>query len=370
MPDERPVFHHQKRELRVAAVGLGNATTMFHVPAVRRLEGAQLVGGADLSAERREAWTRATGSPAFESLDELLERARPEILIVATPPDAHVEPCLRALAAGCHVFCEKPLATSIDDVDRILEAADAAGRHVSVNLEFREHPIFRAVRDAVASGEHGRLAFCQVWQLLDLPPWEEPAAWRARMADRALLEGGIHLVDLLLATVGERPVAVTAQHSAGFHEQHDADALQLVTIEFAGGRLGLVTQNRLTKAAMRYLEVRADCERSSLRASFGGRAYVRLGLKRAENAGARLDLGPSGLAWVERGTRRSPLARNPRDAGVVGAARLLAGLADAVANGGEPPSSGREAREVHAVIEAAYESAREGRRVELVTALA
>jgi predicted dehydrogenase len=370
MPDEGPDFHHRKRELKVAAAGLGNATSMFHVPAVRRLEGAELVGGTDLSPERRAAWERETGSPAYASLDELLERTSPDVVVVATPPDAHVEPCLRALAAGCHVLCEKPLAPSLDDVDRILRAAEDAARLVSVNLEFREHPIFRAVRDAVASGDHGRLEFCQVWQLLDLPPWEEPAAWRARMADRALLEGGIHLVDLLLATVGDRPVAVTAQHSAGFHEQRDADALHLVTVEFPGGRLGQLTQNRLTQAAMRYLEVRADCERASLRASFGGRAYVRLGLKRAENAGARLDVGLSGLAWVERGERRTNLARNPRDAGVVGATRLLAGLADAIRDGGDPPSSGREARDVQAVIEAAYESARSGRRIELATALA
>jgi predicted dehydrogenase len=356
--------------MKVAAVGLGYAAAMFHVPAVQRVPAAELVGGMDISAERRAAWERETGSPAYSSMDELLERVEPEIVIVATPPHAHVDSCRSALEAGAHVFCEKPLAESVADVDRVLAAAADADRLVSVNLEFREHPIFRAVRDEVESGSHGRLAFCQVWQLLDLPPWDEPSQWRAEMADRALLEGGIHLVDLLIATVGERPVAVTAQHSAGVYEQRDADAIQLVTVEFPEGRLGQITQNRLTRTAMRYLELRADCERGSLRASFGGRAYVRLGVKRAEAPGARVDLGIAGLAWVENGHRRKRLARNPRDAAIVGSSRLLAGLLEAVRNGREPPSSGREARDVHAVIEAAYESARTGRRVELSTATA
>jgi predicted dehydrogenase len=97
---------------------------------------------------------------------------------------------------------------------------------------------------------------------------------------------------------------------------------------------------------------------------------VRLGLKRAESPGARFDLGLAGLAWAERGAKRSRLARNPRDAGVAGTTSLLQGLVDAIETGGEPPSSAREARDVLAVIEAAYESARTGERVVLATASA
>jgi UDP-N-acetyl-2-amino-2-deoxyglucuronate dehydrogenase len=355
----------QEEHVRFAVIGLGGATKMFHIPALRRIERADLVGGFDPAADRRAEWERATGASAYESIDELLERARPDVVVVATPPAAHEEHCLRAIAAGCHVFCEKPFADSVAQADRIVAAAQAAGRAVSVNHEFREHPIYRAVRDQVVSERHGRLAFCQVWQLLDLPPWDEPTAWRADMADRALFEGGIHLVDLLIWIFGVPPIAVSAGHSAGFHSRQDVDAVQLVTLEFPGGRLGQITMNRLTRGGTRYLEVRADCEEASLRASFGGRAYVQLGVKRAERRGIKVDRGFSGLAWAERGTSRSILARNPRNAGVVGATRLLEGLVDAIERGEEPPSSAREARDALAVIEAAYESARSGRQIRL-----
>jgi predicted dehydrogenase len=354
--------------VRFAAVGLGNAITMFHLPALGRLSGAELVGGLDLSPERRVWWEKTTGTAAYDSLDELLERSRPDVVIVATPPAAHADACLRALEADCHVFCEKPLVDTAAEAEAIAAAAGSAGKLVAVNLEFREHPIFRAVREGVASGAYGRLSFCQVWQLLDLAPWDEPAAWRADLANRALHEGGIHLVDLLLAIFAEPAVAVSAQHSAGFYEQQDADAVHLVTIEFPGGRLGQITMNRLCQAAMRYLEVRADCEQGSLRASFGGRANLRLGLKRAEKPGARLELGYSGLAWAERGLARTTLARNPRDAGIAGTTRLLQGLIEAIERGGEPPSSARESAHTLAVIEAAYKSARTGERVLLTPA--
>jgi predicted dehydrogenase len=185
------------------------------------------------------------------------------------------------------------------------------------------------------------------------------------MANRTLFEGGVHLVDLLLSIYGAAPTAVYARHSAGFHEQQDADAVHLLMLEFPEGRLAQITIDRLCPAGTRYLEVRADCEEASLRASFGGRATLQLGMKRAEKRGVKLDFGLSGVAWAEQGLSRKKLASNPRDAAVIGTHRLLAGFVEAVERGGEPPSSAREAREVLAVIDAAYESHRTGERIEL-----
>jgi predicted dehydrogenase len=185
------------------------------------------------------------------------------------------------------------------------------------------------------------------------------------MASRTLFEGGVHLVDLLLDIYGTSPTAVYARHSAGYHENPDADAIQLVTLEFAEGRLGQITIDRLCPAGTRYLEVRADCEQASLRASSGGRAALQLGVKRAEKPGVKVDFGLGGIAWAEQGTSRTKLAKSPRDAQVLGTQRLLAGFVEAVERGEEPPSSAREARDVLAVIDAAYESHRTGERIAL-----
>jgi len=356
--------------MRFAAIGLGRASVLYHLPALRRIEGVEVVGGFDISPETRTSWTAESGAPAFESLDELVEKTRPDVAIVATPPSSHAELCLQALDAGLHVFCEKPFVEAVADADEIVARAESGSRVVAVNHEFRENPIFRAVRDGVASGRYGRLVFCQIWQLMNMAPWEEPTPWRAQMAHRTLLEGGVHIVDLMLSIYGRPPVAVYARRSAGFHGDRDADAIQLVTLEFPDGLLGQITIDRLTPAGTRYMEVRADCEGASLRASFGGRATLQLGLKRGEQPGLKVDFGLGGMAWLEKGLRRRRLARNPRDGAVVGTTRLLEGFVDAVRNGTEPPSSAREARDVLAVIAAAYESAETGSRIELEPARA
>ena len=354
--------------MRLGFAGLGWAARGFHLPALRSLDRVEVVGGFDTSPEQRASWEREMRNPAYASLDELLERGRPEILSLATPPAAHYELLLQALEAGLHVFSEKPFVETLEQADHVLAEAEARGLRIAVNHEFREKPIFKAIRDTIASGEVGRLVFCQLWQLMDVAPWDEPVPWRAAMPNRTLFEGGVHLVDLLLTYFDEVPHAVYARHSSGLHER-DADAIHLVTFEFSQGRLAQLVIDRLCPAGIRYAEVRADCERASLRASHGGRALAQIGKKRAERTGVRIEVTAGGLAWTEQGLRRRTLARDPRDSGLYATRRLLAQVLEAIEAGREPPSSGREAREALAVIEAAYRSAATGERVEVAAAM-
>ena len=351
--------------MRYGFIGLGWAARGFHAPALKQLDSVQLVGGFDADAGQRASWEAETGLLSFDSAERLYETGRPDVVVVATPPDSHAEICLDVLAHGAHVVCEKPFVATAAEADRVLAAAEAAGRQIAVNHEFREMPIYRALADRVGTDGVGRLVFCQIWQLMDLAPWDEPVAWRAAMPNRTLFEGGVHLVDLLMMLYGEKPHAVYARHSSGLQTDHAADAIHLVTFEFSDGRLAQITIDRLCKSGTRYVEVRADCEHASLRASHGGRAVVQLGKKRAEKTGIRLDFGSGGLAWLEQGLSRKTFARNPRDSGMEATRALAARVVEAFANGKEPPSSGREARDVLEVIEAAYRSAATGERVEL-----
>jgi len=354
--------------VRFGLVGLGWAARSFQLPALKQVPGAVLVGGCDTSLEQRTSFERETGVETYGDLDELLERAAPDVVVVATLPDSHATLCIRALESGAHVVCEKPFVSSVEEANRVLAAASAAGRAIAVNHEFREKPIFKAVKNSIGSPDVGQLVFCQIWQLMDLAPWNEPVAWRAAMPNRTLFEGGVHLVDLLIHLFGSRPEAVFARHSSGLSDADrtgDADAIHLVTLEFPEGRLAQITINRLSQGGTRYVDLRADCEHASLRASLGGRALIQIGKKRAERTGVRVEYAPGGLAWRERGLKRKTLARGPRQAGMHATATLLRQIVVAIEKGQEPPSNGREARDVLAVIEAAYRSAATDERIEL-----
>ena len=348
---------------RVAVVGLGNAGYTLHLPALSGIAGVQVVGGYDLDPERRVRAAERFRVPVFDSFENMLERATPEVVIVGTPPDSHADYVLRSLAAGAHVICEKPFVSSLDEADRVIDAAQAVGRRVALNHEFREMPIFRALRDAAA--RPGReVVFAQVWQLMDLPPWKEPG-WRSRMLQRTLYEAGVHLVDFLMALFAERPVSISATISTCGVRDVQSDAVALCTLEFSRGRLAQIVQNRLCKGETQYFEVRAETGDASLRASFGGRARISAGLHRSTSPRIRVDYGVSGLAWEEVGSRRRFLARNPRDPGMVATRHLIEKTLVAFATGGAPPATAEDGRSVLEVIAAGYHSAESGCRVPL-----
>src|SRR6476660_41960 len=320
---------------RVAVVGLGNAGHTLHLPALAGMSNAQVVGACDIDAGRRERAATTWKVPVYDDFDTMLATASPDVVIIGTPPDSHASYCLKSFGAGAHVICEKPFVSSLDEADRVIAAADAAGKRIALNHEFREMPIFRALRDAAAPKD---VIFAQVWQLMDLPPWAEPG-WRGQMLQRTLYEAGVHLVDFLMALFGEKPRAVSGTVSTCGVREGDTDAVALVTLELSRGRLAQVVQNRLCKGETQYFEVRAELPDASLRASFGGRAKIQAGLHRSTRPHVRLDYGVSGMAWREVGNARTLLARNPKDPGMIATRFVLEMTLEAFRTGGAPRAS-------------------------------
>ncbi len=348
---------------RIALIGLGEAATHLHLPALAGMPEAVVVGACDIDAGRRAEVARRWRVPTFTDVEVMLAETRPEVVVIGTPPRLHAELCLRGLDAGAHVICEKPFVSSVAEADRVIAAARAAGRRVAVNHEFREMPIFRALLRAVAASPSSEVRFAQLWQLIDLPQSRE-SGWRGVLVFRTLYEAGVHLVDYALALFGERPIAVSSVLSSGGADE-SMDAVALVTLEFSRGRLAQVTQYRLGKGEPQYFEVRVETATESLRASFGGRARLSAGLHRSTTPHLRFDYGISGLAWRESGRRREYLTRNPRNPLVYATRDVFAKTLRAFRDGADVPTSAEDARGVLEVIAACYHSAATGARVRL-----
>ncbi|MGH7570243.1 MAG: Gfo/Idh/MocA family protein [Gemmatimonadota bacterium] len=345
---------------RIAVMGLGEAGLGIHLPALAGMSDVTVVGACDPDPERRARAGERWGIPGFETLEELLAKSRPEVVVVATPPALHAGHVIACVESGAHVICEKPLAGSLVEVDRIAEAARRSERVVVPNHEFRLMPIFEAVLTAVA--ERGPVRLVDARQLFGRPPGTE-AGWRGRLLRRTLFEAGVHLVDLTLALFGERPAGVVASiGSAG--GRPGSDAVVVATLDFSAGRLAHLALSRIHPGRTRYLELRADTETASIFASYGGRARLIAGLEGPRPV-LRLELGASGLAWCEEGDRRRTLARNGRRPRRSATRRLLAQTLAAIAEGGAPPVSLEEARAGLEVVAACYRSAELGRRVVL-----
>jgi predicted dehydrogenase len=122
----------------------------------------------------------------------MLERTKPHILAVVTPPDSHFALTSLGLQAGCHVFCEKPFMTNLDEADAIIGMARDAGRRVVVNNQFRFMRIHRAAKQMIGSPEFGDLVFLTMHQTFFVTLQTE-AGWRGETIRRTGREFGTHV---------------------------------------------------------------------------------------------------------------------------------------------------------------------------------
>ena len=270
------------------------------------------------AARRRGA---ETGAPAFDTARRAA-RARParRWSSIATPPDSHARAVPRGARGGrARDLREAVRARPSRRPTRCSRAAAAAGRQVAVNHEYREKPIFRAVQERIGAADVGRLVFVP-----DLaahgPRARGTSRWPggAAMPNRTLFEGGVHLVDLMLQLYGRaargRLRAALERARPRARGGRDPPRHARVPRRRASAQ---ITIDRLCQAGTRYVELRADCEHASLRASHGGRALLQAGTeaRRAARRAPRLRARRGSRGW-SAGTTRKTIARNPRDPGV------------------------------------------------------
>jgi D-xylose 1-dehydrogenase (NADP+, D-xylono-1,5-lactone-forming) len=126
------------------------------VPAIRASARSDLTAIASRAPDTARAYAAEWGIPrAFGSYDALVNDPDVDVLYIPLPNHLHAEWTVKALGAGKHVLCEKPLALSVEDVDRIDEASRRSGRAAAEAFMYRHHPLTEAAQAAVSSGRLG-----------------------------------------------------------------------------------------------------------------------------------------------------------------------------------------------------------------------
>lgn len=351
--------------LKVGLIGLGKVALDIHVPACRAASELELACGCEPDAARRQAFASRTGLRAlYSDAAAMLAAAHPDFVIVATPPQTHYDLCLLALQQGAHVFCEKPFVPDVAQADALIAAADARGRLLWVNNQYRHMRMYAETRARLARGDFGRAYFLQCWQQMYHPPSME-SNWRARLEQSTLFEFGTHALDLVCFFFDALPLSVSA-HMPRVLPGSQADVLVQLTMRFPEERLATLAFNRVSRAPERYLEMRLDCEQASLRISLGGVARASLDWSRALGRPvARFGLVRGGEARAESGGRSRVIAVEPRPAFASATAERLRQFAAAIRAGQQGNTTARHARNLLSIALAGYESARTGATIPL-----
>lgn len=187
---------------RVAIVGCG----LIGQKRAHALPGGQLVACSDLNRERAQALASSTaGATASDDWRAVVRQPGVDVVIVATTNDALASIAIEALGAGKHVLVEKPAARSVDELDRVADAAVRANRLVRVGFNHRYHPALQKARELVDAGVLGDMMFVRGrYGHGGRPGYDRE--WRADpqiAGGGELIDQGVHLIDLARWFLGD-----------------------------------------------------------------------------------------------------------------------------------------------------------------------
>jgi predicted dehydrogenase len=326
---------------------------MCHLPGYKAA-GVPVAALCDVNPAPAEKLAAQYGIPkVYGNWREMIVEEKPDIVSVCLPNVLHREPVLFALASGAHVLCEKPLATSVEEAREMFFAAKAAGKHLMAAQNWRWEAGSRAIKRIAEAGELGDIYYAEATAMrrLGIPTW---GVFHQKQFSHggALLDIGVHMLDLAVWLMGNpNPVRVSAQtqrkfgtrpeiarllRSAWDPAKFDVEDFAIALIHFDNGATLLL---RTSWAA------HIDAETFSVRLV-------------GTEAGATTT-----PPMVYHNRQGMPASETLQIGQVSSYEREIAHWLKVCAGEAEPMVTHEESLNVQRIIEAAYESAAEGREI-------
>lgn len=189
------------KQLKVCILGQGRSGRNIHGRyLLTDKDRYKIVAVVDPLEERRQRAAKEYGCDVYSDYRDILDRKDLDLVINATPSNLHVPITLDLLNHGFNVLCEKPLARTVEEVDRLIEASQKAGRLLAIFQQSRYAPYFQQVRKVIDSGVLGRIIQISIAFNGFARRWD----WQTVQANYAgsLLNTGPHPVDQALQLFG------------------------------------------------------------------------------------------------------------------------------------------------------------------------
>ena len=255
------------RKWKVAIMGCGMIAQEIYIPQMRRIEKAELVAVCDINADRAKEVAEKFHVPQwYGGIDELLEKCEFDILMDTASIQAHHEINMKALRAGKHLYSQKPIALTVEEVTEQIEAAKAANVKFSASPIHMIRPDIQKVREIIQSGAIGKVTMVRVhashggpeyFQFRDADP-----SWFFKPGAGALYDMGVHGITMATAVMGPAKevgcmAAIseperTVRSGAFDGKKIKSDMLPdnyLITLDWGDGCIGIIDTGFCQKAS-------------------------------------------------------------------------------------------------------------------------
>lgn len=345
-------------KVRLGVIGCGLASDILYGPAFQYLQNGEIIAVMDTDGERvREIQERYGAEHGYTNLADICNDKNVDAVMVLTPPHHHRTPVIEAAKAGKHVFCEKPMAPTIEEADEMVSACADSGVKLMMAFMKRFNRSFQQVKELIDTGRLGQVF--EVRARLDEAKVEGPREEEFRMTLESgggvLQENGSHLIDVLRWWLGD-VCEVSAQVMIVAKGRRPTEDVGSVTMKHKNGAMSTLHITMLTHArGGENYEVFGTQGTLMMQWLFHPTPTLEAGVTELyENSTTVTDLTLTG-PW-------HPVQKIQKDWQYL---RELEHFCESIIKDEEPHSNGADGRAVVEIINAAYLSSWSGTKVKL-----
>lgn len=230
--------------IKVGVIGCGSIAIHRHLPEFAANNQVEIVAVCDIISERAKAIADQYGAKVYTDYQEVIADKNIDVISVCLPNNLHAPVSIAALQAGKHVLCEKPMATSRQEAEEMIETARAQGKKLMIAHNQRFVPSHQKAKELIASGEVGKIYSFRTafghggpegWSIDGRDSWffEKDKALIGAMGDL-----GVHKTDLIRFLLGEEITEVAAFVETSAKGETDVDDNAVCILKTASGIIG------------------------------------------------------------------------------------------------------------------------------------
>lgn len=250
-----------EQKIRVAVIGTGQIAAKARIPAFLSNKHVELVALVDTEITKAKKVAKKLGIKGFyASIDDLFAREYVDAVAICTPPSTHADLALKAMNYGAHVFCEKPIATTLEDGKKVFQTSKLKERILMISSQRRLVANYRRAKELIAKGKAGHV-YCISDTALSPSPlfaWGKSPWYYYPEGGGVLLDLGPHCFDMLNYFFDCFPTAISA-HNHAYLDSPVEDCSYCI-IEYPENRTGFVVMSWLASATIAITSIHGTAE--------------------------------------------------------------------------------------------------------------
>ncbi len=344
--------------LGIGIIGGGGIAQAVHIPGYQKLKNAKVLAVSDPFESARTACEEKFGiEKTYADFEEMLANPDIHAVSVTTPNFLHAEASIKALEAGKHVLCEKPLAMNAVEGQQMVDAAQRTGNKLMCGYHYRFNPEVQMLKKFAEAGEFGEMYFARTIAMRrrGIPGWGMFIS-KEKNGGGPLIDIGVHMLDATMHVMGfPKPTKVFGKTYQKFGKRKDVTGLmgqwdtENFTVEdFAAAQI-LFENGASLHLESSFVAEQAERDKMSFQifGDKGGASYNPLQMYR-EHLGTQLDITPMGLPQNVQAHHKE-----------------IESFVNSVLNDTPVMTPGTEALEISKIIDAIYQSSETGSEVTL-----